>query len=340
MSGSVRVARTGWGTGGHPGARSRAPLHPTATRADVTAPMTHRSPKRATIASRATPTAATTSPQTEPVAFGIDTSTPAATASATNQPRTTSARPPITRSHPRTVLAGIPNRAPISRCPPPAALATNAAQIRSATYALRSSNVTGNNTCVTAHRRHRDRRGRTGCAIPATRRTRAKPHPANTPSEHDGHDTSPAANRDSTRAESTSTVTISAFRTTHGAPEISGKNSAGAPCTHQFLDTLTVQTTNLKPGVIPATTSAPLPTAQSPVVVIGRDGQQKVPLLEGGDQARTFLILKNHGFVEPGETVSDDVLLNLGRDPTVALVEAELWWRLPRWWWKDRSPAR
>src|SRR6202171_2410549 len=184
MSGSVRVARTGWGTGGHPGARSRAPLHPTATRADVTAPMTHRSPKRATIASRATPTAATTSPQTEPVAFGIDTSTPAATASATNQPRTTSARPPITRSHPRTVLAGIPNRAPISRCPPPAALATNAAQIRSATYALRSSNVTGNNTCVTAHRRHRDRRGRTGCAIPATRRTRAKPHPANTPSEH------------------------------------------------------------------------------------------------------------------------------------------------------------
>src|ERR1700682_4389088 len=67
---------------------------------------------------------------------------------------------------------------------------------------------------------------------------------------------------------------------------------------------------------------------------------EKVPLLEGGDQARTFLILKNHGFVEPGETVFDDVLLNLGRDPTVALVEAELWWRLPRWWWKDRSPAR
>ena len=53
------------------------------------------------------------------------------------------------------------------------------------------------------------------------------PTPVNTPSGHDGHDTSPAANRDSTRTGPTSTVTISAFRTRHGAPgglrqEISG----------------------------------------------------------------------------------------------------------------------
>src|SRR5450755_1768528 len=80
MSGSVGVARTGGDAGGPPGARSRPPLHPTATRADATAPTTDRSPKRAAIASRATPTAATTSPHPEPVAFGIDTSTPAATA--------------------------------------------------------------------------------------------------------------------------------------------------------------------------------------------------------------------------------------------------------------------
>jgi hypothetical protein len=35
-----------------------------------------------------------------------------------------------------------------------------------------------------------------------------------------------------------------------------------------------VQTTNIKPKAIPATTSAPSPTTQSPVVVIARDGQQ------------------------------------------------------------------
>jgi hypothetical protein len=64
---------------------------------------------------------------------------------------------------------------------------------------------------------------------------------------------------------------------------------------------------------------------------------EKVPLLEGGVQARTFVILKDHQWVEPGETVFDDLLLNLGRDPTIALVEAELVWRLPRWWWKDKE---
>ena len=80
----------------------------------------------------ATPTAAITSPHREPVAFGIDTSTPAATATPMNQSRTASARLPITRSHPRTVDPGIPNRAPIRRCPAPVALAATAAQIRSA----------------------------------------------------------------------------------------------------------------------------------------------------------------------------------------------------------------
>jgi hypothetical protein len=251
MSGPTGVGRTGAGTGGHPGDSSRPPLHATATAAAVTTPRTEPSPNRVTIAARAAPTAATASPHADPVAFGIDTSTPAATATPRNQWRTTSARPPITRNQPRTVDTGRPNRAPIARCPAPAVLATNAAQIRSATYALRSNNVTGSNTCVTAHARHRDRRGRTGSATPTTRRARAKPHPVNTPSGHDGHNTSPAANRDSTRAGSTSTVTISAFRTTHGAPKVSAKKSAGAPCTHQFLDTLTVQTTNLKPRPVP-----------------------------------------------------------------------------------------
>ena len=64
---------------------------------------------------------------------------------------------------------------------------------------------------------------------------------------------------------------------------------------------------------------------------------EKVPLLEGGVQARTFVILKDHDWIEPGETVFDELLLNLGRDPTIALVEAKLLWRLPRWWWKDKD---
>ncbi len=95
--------------------------------------MTDSPPKRAVIASRAAPTAASTSPHPDPDALGIDTSTPAVTATEMNQCRTTCTRPVSTRSHPRTVPAGIPNRAPITRCPAPAALATTAAQISSAT---------------------------------------------------------------------------------------------------------------------------------------------------------------------------------------------------------------
>lgn len=150
------------GAGGHPGDSNRPPLHATATDAAVTTPSTGPSPNRAAIAALAAPTATAASPQADPVAFGIDTSTPARTAIDTNQSRTASARPPITRNQPRTVDTEIPNRCPITRCPAPPALATTAAQIRSAKYALRSNNVTGNNTCVTAHLRHRDRRGRTG----------------------------------------------------------------------------------------------------------------------------------------------------------------------------------
>ncbi|MDZ7881392.1 MAG: hypothetical protein U5N53_00050, partial [Mycobacterium sp.] len=51
-------------------------------------------------------------------------------------------------------------------------------------------------------------------------------------------------------------------------PTVSAKKSAGAPCTHQFLDTLTVQTTKTKPTPTPTTTSAASTTEQHPVVVI------------------------------------------------------------------------
>ena len=63
-----------------------------------------------------------------------------------NHWRTASTRRPITASQRRTVHAGMPVRPAMTRCPTPAALASSAAQITSAEYALRSNNDTGNNT--------------------------------------------------------------------------------------------------------------------------------------------------------------------------------------------------
>ena len=60
-----------------------------------------------------------------------------------------------------------------------------------------SSAVTGSNTCVTRHDTHRPRRGRS-TPTPRTPRGRAHPHGVSTPGQA-GHDTPPAANRDSTR---------------------------------------------------------------------------------------------------------------------------------------------
>lgn len=120
------------GAGGHPGDNSRPPLPATATPTALTTPSTDTGPNRAVIASVAVLIAASTSPHPDPVDFGIDTSTPAVTAIATNQCRTASARAATTRNQPRTVAAGTPSSAAIGRCPPPAALARNAAQITSA----------------------------------------------------------------------------------------------------------------------------------------------------------------------------------------------------------------
>jgi len=44
-----------------------------------------------------------------------------------------------------------------------------------------------------------------------------------------------------------------------------------------------------------------------------------------------FEILKEHAWIEPGETVSDDLLLDLGSaDPVLALMEGRLVWRRRR----------
>jgi hypothetical protein len=52
----------------------------------------------------------------------------------------------------------------------------------------------------------------------------------------------------------------------------------------------------------------------------------KVPLRVGSPQDRQFEIFKEHEWIEPNETVSDDVLVNPGRDPTITMVEAVLMW--------------
>ncbi|WP_212812942.1 MULTISPECIES: hypothetical protein [unclassified Mycolicibacterium] len=58
-------------------------------------------------------------------------------------------------------------------------------------------------------------------------------------------------------------------------PERSAKNSAVAPCTHQFLVTLTVQTTKIKPTPKPVPASAESTTTPSLMVVTPRDAQHR-----------------------------------------------------------------
>nr|GLK36414.1 hypothetical protein GCM10017611_32710 [Rhodococcus wratislaviensis] len=77
-------------------------------------------------------------------------------------------------------------------------------------------------------------------------------------------------------------MTISAFRTTRGAPVSSAKNSAGAPCTRQFLVTLTVQTTKINPTPRPATRSATSLTNTHPMLGTPSDAQH-----ESGQCVRT-----------------------------------------------------
>jgi hypothetical protein len=45
---------------------------------------------------------------------------------------------------------------------------------------------------------------------------------------------------------------------------------------------------------------------------------------------RTFEIFKEHSWIEPGETVSDDLLIALDRSPTIAMLEVALLWGVRR----------
>lgn len=55
--------------------------------------------------------------------------------------------------------------------------------------------------------------------------------------------------------------------------------------------------------------------------------QPSPPALSSWDRQKVFVILREHAWIEPGETVSDDLLLNLGTpDPVLTLFEARLVW--------------
>jgi hypothetical protein len=130
-----------------------------------------------------------------------------------NTDRTCFARAVNDRSQPRTVEAGRSSRAAITRCPSPAAFASNASPITSPASASRARHHAGSSTCVALHPRHRDRRG-TSHTRPSgsssrpgsrTRRLTPLPHRASTP-PHDGQASSPSPSCRSTTSRSPFTV--------------------------------------------------------------------------------------------------------------------------------------
>lgn len=52
-----------------------------------------------------------------------------------------------------------------------------------------------------------------------------------------------------------------------------------------------------------------------------------------------FQVLEEVEWIEPGETVSDDLLLNLGAGPSVVKLELHLVWSIARWYWRRRWKA-
>jgi len=157
-------------SGGQPGANNRPPEIATATSHGDTAGSTNRlATARPTAA-----TAASASAHPVPAGSGITGSGSTARNHTVNHARNCSTRPANRRNHPRTVNAGRPTNTAIRRHPNPVAFAANAAPITAAVSARRSNATSGNNTCVTPHLVHRDRRGRVHTGPSGPRSTRAR----------------------------------------------------------------------------------------------------------------------------------------------------------------------
>lgn len=99
--------------GPQPGVSSAPPVAAAAACQPVT--VTTPAPNRAVIAVTAHDTAATASPQADPVGSGNTGSTATATTRAVKNDRTTSSRPPSRRSQPRTVSEARPKSFAICR---------------------------------------------------------------------------------------------------------------------------------------------------------------------------------------------------------------------------------
>lgn len=136
---------------GQPGASNRPPLAAEATCQAAGSPSTGTPATTATNRCRTAatniPTAASASPNDDPVGPGSVTSIPVATPARVKNTPTTCARAANRRNQPRTVDPGTPTCAATRRHPPPdATFAINADMITSVEYILLSRHNTGINT--------------------------------------------------------------------------------------------------------------------------------------------------------------------------------------------------
>lgn len=112
--------------------------------------------------------------------------------------------------------------------------------ITSARSVRRSSATVGNNTCVTRHKPHRDRRGRTSSRRPRPRsaRRRANPHGRKQPPPQMTQPYLPAASLASTRAASASTLITRATPRTSDGPLALRTRKGGGSVRVRTLNTL------------------------------------------------------------------------------------------------------
>jgi hypothetical protein len=215
---------------GQDGANNLPPEAADAASHGDTAPSTGH---RAATAPAAPTIAATASPTSDLAGAGITGSGPHSANSTVNTTRTASARSANRRSQPRTVSCGRPSQPAIARTPVPLAFAASAAPITSARSARRARPNTGNNTCVTPHPAHLDRRGRTRTScLPTPRSTRATAQPQGASRcRHPGHSRSPAASRRSTEPGSASTVSTAPPSATTALPAL-GQEITGRACAY------------------------------------------------------------------------------------------------------------
>ena len=188
-----------------------------------------RGPNRSTAARVAIPMASTASPTAEPDGRGGSDAGDNTNAHWVKNTAITGALDRNRRSHPRTVVAGNPNRNPIRRWPSPPPPAPRTEPITAPSSRRRTNRSSANNTWVRPQPPQRARRGHTrrSPSTPRTFRQRAWAHRASR-SPQPGHRSNPAAKSLSTRSGSTLTMSTDASGITQeGPPRPTAKKSEG-----------------------------------------------------------------------------------------------------------------